>query len=99
MKENAKKTIEIWYSIPAELLERDLNTLMLFEPMTQDERDELIEVGRAMLAAKTAIEPPKPKRGRPAGSKNRKEPNGNDAYVDKFIAESMKTRKEATSGE
>ena len=76
MKENARKTIEVWYSLPAELLDRDINTLMLFEPLTQDERDELIAVGEAMLAAKMAIAPPKKKRGRPAGS-GKKEASGN----------------------
>jgi len=76
MKENARKTIEIWYSLPAELLARDLNTLRLFEPMTQDERNELIDVGEAMLAAKQVDNPPKKKRGRPAGS-GKKEASGN----------------------
>lgn len=76
MKENVKKTIEIWYSLPAELLDRDLNTLKLFEPLTQDERDELIAVGEALLVAKMAITPPKKKRGRPAGSGKKEASDG-----------------------
>lgn len=72
MKENARKTIEIWYSLPAELLERDLATLRLFEPMTQEERDELIAVGEALLTAKNTITPPTKKPGRPRGSKTKK---------------------------
>lgn len=73
MKDQATRQIAVWYSAPAEALERDLNTLKLFEPLTQDERDELISIGEAMLAAKLTIEPPKPKRGRPVGSKAKKE--------------------------
>lgn len=69
MKEQAKRQIAVWYSAPVEALERDLNTLKLFEPLTQDERDELIAIGEAMLAAKRTITPPKSKRGRPIGAK------------------------------
>ena len=72
MKDIARKQIEGWYSAPAEQLERDLNTLRLFEPLEKDERDALIAIGDALLAAKNAIEPPKAKVGRPRGSKTRK---------------------------
>lgn len=76
MKEQATRQIAVWYSAPAEALDRDLNTLKLFEPLTQDERDELIAVGEAMLAAKRTITPEKPKRGRPMGSKKKEGGNG-----------------------
>lgn len=73
MKDIARKQIEEWYSAPAEQLERDLNTLRLFEPLEKDELDALITIGDALLDAKNAIEPPKAKVGRPKGSKTRKE--------------------------
>ena len=73
MNDLAKRQIEQWYSAPAEALTRDLNTLKLFDHFTQDEINELIDVGESLLAAKNTIEPPKPKRGRPQGSKTRKE--------------------------
>lgn len=72
-----RKQIEQWYSLPAELLERDLNTLKLYEPLTLEERAMLISVGESLLAAKKTITPEKPKRGRPQGSKTKKEASGN----------------------
>ncbi len=77
MNDLAKAQIAAWYSAPAEALERDLRTLRLYEPLTLDERNTLIEVGESMLAAKKTITPEKPKRGRPQGSKTRKEASGN----------------------
>ena len=77
MNDLARAQIEAWYSSPAEALERDLRTLKLYEPLTTEQRATLIAVGEAMLAAKRTITPEKPKRGRPQGSKAKKEAPGN----------------------